>query len=532
MQTKAFERIFIVILENETEDAVLKNSYMRSLQSRGVRLSDSHGVTHPSQPNYIAATCGAPLVFNDDCQNVDATNIVDLLEAGGVTWKAYMEDLPADKIQCNVGKYFRKHNPFISYNNIRENPKRLERIVEAGQLQLDLAANALPEYSWYTPNIFDDGHTPESVDGLAAWLEKFLEPLLKDEKFTKGSLVVVTFDESIPYGSNHVYTTLLGSMVKAGSVQSGHYDHYSLLRTIEENWNLGSLNRFDRTANYFSFLWNAPPPAVNMALHTQVAVAPAAPALSAKASLAAAPSQAAPSFAMTPWNRIFEGVQHAVGVAAIAQGVIPPCTRIQRVNLLQVDLQATGVELVITPADRDDTITGFMSKNPALRVAVDAGNLSLVVHKNRTAKFYLQSELKQIGIEDMQTAVSGGPPFILSGGKIQAVAVAAPEEGLAPRTGAGLDLTGRYLYLATIDGMEGHSTFGAAFYDLAFWLQQAGSSDAINLDGGGSTAMAIASEYGPVLLNTPYGDDRTPGLQRPVGIFLGIVAHPSAQRGA
>jgi hypothetical protein len=58
-----------------------------------------------------------------------------------------------------------------------------------------------------------------------------------------------------------------------------------------------------------------------------------------------------------------------------------------------------------------------------------------------------------------------------------------------------------------------------------------GISNAINLDGGGSTAMArsdLDKEDTPVvtLINVPYGDEHTPGLQRVVGNYLGISAAP------
>jgi hypothetical protein len=96
-----------------------------------------------------------------------------------------------------------------------------------------------------------------------------LEPLLANAAFMKGTLVVVTFDESLPYADNHDYTALLGEMVKAGTVERDRYDHYSLLRTIEENFGLGTLHRNDLTANWFRFLWGIKPPAFNLADHVQ-----------------------------------------------------------------------------------------------------------------------------------------------------------------------------------------------------------------------------------------------------------------------
>jgi acid phosphatase len=278
---RAFDRVFIIMLENELESAAVQDDYMRSLQSRGVRLSDYHGVTHPSQPNYFAAVTGLPFVADDNCQDVEATSIVDLLELKGVTWKAYMEDLPEDhKAVCISADrlYFRKHNPFVSLNNIRTNPARLARIVNAKQLQDDVAAGDLPGFCWYTPNIQNDGHSPpdasplhrwNAVEFISQWLRGFLEPLLANSAFTKGTLVVVTFDESIPHADNHVYAALLGDMVNPGTVEPDHYDHYSLLRTIEENFEIGTLQRNDLTANWFRFLFGLKPPPFKLSDHVQ-----------------------------------------------------------------------------------------------------------------------------------------------------------------------------------------------------------------------------------------------------------------------
>jgi len=85
MAKKAFDRIFIVILENELQSAVLENAFMKSLASEGVRLSNYSGITHPSQPNYIAATAGLPFVTDDDPKDLPNTSIVDLLEAKNVS---------------------------------------------------------------------------------------------------------------------------------------------------------------------------------------------------------------------------------------------------------------------------------------------------------------------------------------------------------------------------------------------------------------------------------------------------------------
>src|SRR5271166_1620546 len=80
------------------------------------------------------------------------------------------------------------------------------------------------------------------------------------------TLVVVTFDESdfeadyLPDlassydGPNHIYTVLLGDCIEPGFEEEG-YNHYSLLRTIEQNFSLGHLGKNDAAANWFQFLW-------------------------------------------------------------------------------------------------------------------------------------------------------------------------------------------------------------------------------------------------------------------------------------
>ena len=277
---KAFERIFIIILENQLQSAALDNGFMKSLASEGVRLSNYFGITHPSQPNYIAAIAGLPFVTDDNPINLPDTSIVDLLEAKNVTWKAYMEDLPENnKAVTSKGLYFRKHNPFISFDRVRNDPQRLAKIVNAKQLAADVKKNDLPQFSWFTPNIQNDGHTPPAnfepniplrrVDFLAQWLKSFLQPLRKKPNFAKGTLVVVIFDESVPHDENNVYAVLLGEMVKPNTVESTRYDHYSLLRTVEENFGLGTLNRNDLAADWFRFLWGEEPPAFNWAMHSQ-----------------------------------------------------------------------------------------------------------------------------------------------------------------------------------------------------------------------------------------------------------------------
>lgn len=119
-----------------------------------------------------------------------------------------------------------------------------------------------------------------------------------------------------------------------------------------------------------------------------------------------------------------------------------------------------------------------------------------------------------------------GPLFLVEDGVNQASPEESPAEEVAGRTGAGLSADGRYLYLVTLDGCEKAAwRYGGGYYDVAQWLIIAGAGTAINLDGGGSAAMACSdSSIGPVLMNIPFGDELTAGCQRAVGNFFGVTA--------
>jgi hypothetical protein len=103
-----------------------------------------------------------------------------------------------------------------------------------------------------------DGHdTTAQVSG--AWVKKFLDEAFP-EKLRKGTLVVVTFDESGGNEDNRIYTLFLGDMVKPAnqqdpSVLRKRYTHYSVLRTIEDNFGLEPLTGNDRDAEPITGIW-------------------------------------------------------------------------------------------------------------------------------------------------------------------------------------------------------------------------------------------------------------------------------------
>src|SRR5690242_12132868 len=126
---------------------------------------------------------------------------------------------------------------------------------------LDRKASHAPNYMFYTPDLFNDGHDT-SLETAAAWLDGFLNSLYDkanaEMPWPASTLIVVTFDESLQEEGkedNHIYTMMLGNMVKRGAKPQETYNHFSVLRTIEENFGLCPLGEGDQFARPITEGW-------------------------------------------------------------------------------------------------------------------------------------------------------------------------------------------------------------------------------------------------------------------------------------
>jgi hypothetical protein len=162
--------VFVIMMENTSYDDLLPPSnpntaFIRQIAANNGLATNYFGVTHVSLPNYIAATSGQTWGSNSDdvaqAPLFDHQNLVDQLEAAGVSWKAYMEDLPfpGDTVtQTPDGLYVRKHDPFLMYPDVYQNQARASNVVPLTQLSSDLSAGNVPQFVWITPNVCNDMH--------------------------------------------------------------------------------------------------------------------------------------------------------------------------------------------------------------------------------------------------------------------------------------------------------------------------------------------------------------------------------------
>jgi Phosphodiester glycosidase len=272
------------------------------------------------------------------------------------------------------------------------------------------------------------------------------------------------------------------------------------------------------------------------------------------------------------WTNLFAGVDHATGAN---QGYAS-----DNVNLLRIDLTLPQIEIFTTPRaslepsgvktttflteqfDPSEMLAMFAvnanyfdmeARSIGHGLALSRGGLTtfaffqeaafalVVTHDNRAvignhAEVFRNFAL-QVGPFRPWTAVAGNPYLVKDGQAILQPDPPSPQ--IAARTAIGLsassiDGTPRYLYVLTIDGLEGRPRdppyYGATYLDAAGWLIAAGCAEGFNLDGGGSTTMAsISRTQDATLMNQPHDDEDSPTVsERAVAISLAVIVRQPA----
>jgi phosphatidylinositol-3-phosphatase len=216
--------------------------------------------------------------------------LADQLQAANLSWKAYMEDMgnipsresatcghPAigaqDKTQTAVNgdQYATRHDPFVYFHSIIDDQSYCDsHVVNLNVLPGDLGSLAsTANFTFITPNLCHDGHDSPCVDGepggltsINTFLQSWVPQILNSPAFQKDGLLIITFDESngpeydsseccgesiapntlLPgltgLGGGKIGAVLLSPFIKAGTTSATQYNHYSMLRSIEDLFGL------------------------------------------------------------------------------------------------------------------------------------------------------------------------------------------------------------------------------------------------------------------------------------------------------
>jgi phosphatidylinositol-3-phosphatase len=266
--------------------------YMTSLAAANGLAENYTAITHPSLPNYLSLLSGRDWGCSgfdvgpnsnpctSSAWNSTSPTLVDRLEASGLTWKAYMENMPSNCDTVDSGLYAVRHDPFVYFKSIVNDTARCNKIVPAGTndtvLLNDLASTSTASnFMWLTPNLCNDMHddcttnptSPVDCQGNITncirqgdtYLSYLVPEILSSNIFTtQRAALFVTMDEGngyCPVGApsrDCIYTVWAGSVIKKNSISTTSYSHFSFLATLETAWDLQPLTANDSAATPMS----------------------------------------------------------------------------------------------------------------------------------------------------------------------------------------------------------------------------------------------------------------------------------------
>ena len=233
------EHIVICIMENKGFQQIIDSfniaPFINALayDPMSALFTQSYGIEHPSQPNYLDLFSGSNQGMNNN--NVPPAHFTtpnlarELLDAGK-TFIGYSENLPytgCDTIRS--GNYERKHNPVANWmgNGVNQVPDTCNQPFSNFPNDFTL----LPTVCYVVPDQANDMHNGTITTG-DSWIAAHLDGYIQWAR-TNNSLFILTFDEDNSAYNNRIVTIFTGPMVRGGTY-SKYMNHFSLLRTLED----------------------------------------------------------------------------------------------------------------------------------------------------------------------------------------------------------------------------------------------------------------------------------------------------------
>lgn len=253
---RVYRHVVWIFMENKSADTVVGSSagsdpYTESLATGCGLATNYHNITHPSLPNYLAATSGDTHGIASDCQpsrcSQPGPSLFGQLDSAHKSWRSYVESMPEACSTQNASPYAAKHNPAVYYTRLGASCRRSD-LPLAGSLTHDLTSGPLPAFALIVPNSCDDTHScPIGVGDT--WLQTWVSRIVATPDYKAGQVVVfVTWDEGDVHSSLkgedcsqnatdpgcHVATLVLSANTPPGTAASELFTHYSLLKTTEQ----------------------------------------------------------------------------------------------------------------------------------------------------------------------------------------------------------------------------------------------------------------------------------------------------------
>ncbi len=256
-----FDHVVVVIEENHGYSEIIgANSapYINSLAAQGMSFTNSHAVTHPSEPNYLDLFSGSDQgVIGDACDSsvYAPPDLGGQLISAKYSFAGYSEGLPAagDTSCTNTAtSYARKHVPWANFSDTNGPTTNLPYTsfptTTAGY-------SSLPTVSFVIPDLNNDMHDGTIQQG-DTWLKQNMDAYAQWAK-THNSLLLVTWDEndtSTGDASNQIATIFVGQHVQIATNNTS-INHFNVLRTLEDMYGLAPANNAANASDILG-VWN------------------------------------------------------------------------------------------------------------------------------------------------------------------------------------------------------------------------------------------------------------------------------------
>ena len=189
--------------------------------------------------------------------------------------------------------YATRHDPFMYFHSVIDSPACQQDVVNLRNLKSDLRSiSTTPNFSFITPNLCNDGHNsncgngqPGGLKSINTFLEKLVPMIMNSPAYKKDGLIIINFDEgghgkiqqtksgvlvtvygatcchqmegpnlgrkypvvetsmrhgrkirvtTVSFGGDRTGALLLSKYIRPGTVSNVPYNHYSLLKSLEE----------------------------------------------------------------------------------------------------------------------------------------------------------------------------------------------------------------------------------------------------------------------------------------------------------
>jgi len=277
----AIKTVFVILEENHNWDSIHGSSDAPYINTTLLPMSSyatnykgaDRGQLHPSEPNYIWLEAGsnanlpngnASYAFQGDGdpsasnQSTTTEHLVTLLNAAGISWKSYQEDLPQNGCGAGTsGLYAPKHNPMVFFTDVTSDSAYCNaHVVPLSQLAADLQNNTVARYNFITPNLCNDMHGDirclfeNTVSSGDTWLKDHVPMILSSPAYRDGGALFITWDESETQSTTcapncpSIGMMVLSPRAKGNGYNNAvTYDHSSYVKTVQEIFGLTPLLR-------------------------------------------------------------------------------------------------------------------------------------------------------------------------------------------------------------------------------------------------------------------------------------------------